>query len=92
MRALTRAPDWGTVGHMKLSSYMTLKGLRDGDLAAALGECSIGAIRKWRSGERIPRPEMMARIRRATDGQVTPDDFIFGDEAEPQPAEAEAGE
>lgn len=54
---------------------MTLnKWLRDNNisiftLAKHLG-CSIYAIRKWLRKERIPRPEMQARIKKLTAGAV----------------------
>ena len=46
-------------------------------MAALIGEVSEGAVKKWRYGERTPRPHQMARITAATDGQVTANDFML---------------
>ena len=61
---------------MKLSEY-----LRDhGTSAAAFGrEAGLGSrqlIHKYLSGERFPTPENLRRIREATGGAVTADDFV----------------
>lgn len=59
---------------MKLSDYMRTAGITEREMAARLG-CSIGGIRKWKSGERIPRPEVISRIAEVTHGAVVPSDF-----------------
>jgi len=38
-------------------------------------DVSLGAVRKWRTGERIPRPHIVSRIARATRGSVSPKDW-----------------
>lgn len=38
--------------------------------------CSLGAVRKWRSGERMPRAKQMRRIAEVTNGEVTANDFV----------------
>jgi transcriptional regulator with XRE-family HTH domain len=44
------------------------------DFAASIGT-GIATVRRYALGIRIPRPEIMERIRAATGGQVTPNDF-----------------
>jgi DNA-binding transcriptional regulator YdaS (Cro superfamily) len=62
---------------MKLSSYMELRSLNDRAMADLIGDCQETAVRKWRLGERIPRPRAMRRILEVTEGGVTPADFIL---------------
>ena len=61
---------------MNLSSYMKMHNLDDDALAARIGDCSASAVRKWKYGHRVPRPDQMARIIAATAGEVTPNDFF----------------
>jgi transcriptional regulator with XRE-family HTH domain len=60
---------------MQLASFMSERSLSDEELARMLG-CSAHAVNKWRRGKRFPRQRQMARIREATGGLVTPDDFM----------------
>lgn len=60
---------------MTLSGYMKLRKLTDIAMAEIL-RCSVSATQKYRYGVRIPRPEMMRRIQKVTDGAVTPNDFL----------------
>jgi|APSaa5957512493_1039668.scaffolds.fasta_scaffold506152_1 hypothetical protein len=39
-------------------------------------DASEGAVLKWASGERFPRPESLARIQMATGGKVMANDFM----------------
>ena len=39
-------------------------------------DSSEGAVLKWLSGKRFPRPESLKRIQLATGGKVTANDFI----------------
>lgn len=64
----------------KLDTYLRTAGLDD-DAFASMVQSSIGAVRKWRYGERTPRPQQMIRIKQATGGAVTADDFIPTPEA-----------
>jgi len=48
------------------------------------------AVAHWSRGNRIPRRAMMARIKAATDGQVTPADFYAAHDPAPQPEQAAA--
>ncbi len=60
---------------MKLAEWKQGQGHTDEALAALIGDCSVSALRKWLSGERIPREEQMLRIFDVTKGDVTPNDF-----------------
>jgi len=37
---------------------------------------SIFAVRKWRAGERCPRPRAIVKIAKVTNGQVSSNDWI----------------
>ncbi len=71
---------------MTLDQYMRTNSVHEAELAEKLA-CSVGAVRKWLSGERLPRPEQMQKIVNITDGQVTANDFYgiapSSDEAAP---------
>jgi DNA-binding transcriptional regulator YdaS (Cro superfamily) len=68
---------------MKLLAYLQSNRIADADFAAHIG-VSEGAVRKWKYGERIPRAEAMVQVLRATNGAVTPNDFLIdGPAAEP---------
>ncbi len=67
---------------MRLESWMEAAGHDDRSLAAEIvkhlpsGEgCSASGVRKWRFGERVPRPSRMKILNRITGGKVTPNDF-----------------
>lgn len=60
---------------MTLHDYLLATKTTDDSFARLVG-VSVGAVRKWRYGERTPRPAQMACIREATKGRVTPNDFI----------------
>lgn len=61
---------------MKLADFMKDRGLDDAAMAVLIGEASEGAVKKWRYGERTPRPNQMTRITAATAGAVTANDFM----------------
>lgn len=62
---------------MKLSTYLDIKKLSAADFAALLtGDASEASVRKWASGERIPRADMIREIATVTDGMVLPNDFF----------------
>lgn len=61
---------------MKLSEFMTEHNLSDAEMATRIG-CSEGAVRKWLSGERLPRQDQLVRINEITAGAVTPNDFFL---------------
>lgn len=65
---------------MDLRAYLQAAGLtpeqfRD-KLAADGLAVSAGGLRKWVSGQRIPRPAAMIAIERATGGTVKPADWM----------------
>src|ERR1700730_6844335 len=61
--------------HMKLSDYLSSSDLSERDFAARLG-VTAKAVSHWVGGFRTPRPEQMQKIRDATGGVVTPNDFL----------------
>jgi DNA-binding transcriptional regulator YdaS (Cro superfamily) len=73
---------------MTLDQYMKANSLNEDAMVALIGGVSASGVLKWRRGERIPRPEEMAKIVKATDGLVLPNDF-YGI-ATPAPSEPEA--
>lgn len=72
---------------MKLVDFKREQKLSDDALTALIGDCSVSALRKWFSGERIPRKDQMERIAEVTGGKVLPNDFY--DIAQP-PIDSEA--
>ena len=70
---------------MTLAEYIKTRPITDAQLAQML-DCSTGALRKWKYGERTPRPDQMRKIAEVTDGLVTPNDFLILD----GPSEGEA--
>ena len=60
---------------MTLTEYMDRLNLTDTEMARRLG-VSISGLGKWKNGRRHPSPRHMIRIRNATSGVVTPDDFL----------------
>ena len=45
------------------------------DAFASMGGFSRGAVLKWVSGDRFPRPLTLKKIKAITQGAVTPNDF-----------------
>jgi len=60
---------------MKLAAYLELRNMRDAEFAALIG-VSVSAVQFWRTGGRMPRKAQMQSIFEATDGAVTPNDFL----------------
>lgn len=65
----------GGDGARKLAAYLARTFTSDAAFAAQIG-ASMGAVRKWKRGERMPRPVHLTRIREVTGGAVTADDFV----------------
>lgn len=65
---------------MKLTDYLASQSISDADFANVIG-VSRQAVHRYKTGERAPEWPVLAKIRDATDGAVTPDDFL------PQPAQ-----
>jgi len=59
---------------MKLKDYLKSKSIKPEVFADQIGY-SRGALLKWVSGERFPRPDAIMRIHEATKGKVTANDF-----------------
>jgi transcriptional regulator with XRE-family HTH domain len=55
---------------------------------AALIEVEAASVTRYANGDRIPRPAIMRRITKVTDGQVTANDFIAVQEPIPNVNEA----
>jgi transcriptional regulator with XRE-family HTH domain len=64
---------------MTLKEYMKANNLKLHDLAEKLG-CSISLVSRLRSGSRRPGWAMSAKIKLATGGAVTRDDFYEEEE------------
>ena len=59
---------------MQLRDYLREHKIHSADFAERLG-VSHGGVQKWISGERFPRPSVIAKIYSETDGEVTANDF-----------------
>lgn len=66
---------------------MKERGLDDEAMAVLITQVPDGstvspsAVKKWRYGERVPRPAQMIRIQRATTELVTANDFVQAEAA-----------
>lgn len=60
---------------MTLSEYLTTFKISAEDFALRLSDASESGVRKWATGERIPRVDQMREIYRITEGAVAPNDF-----------------
>lgn len=60
---------------MTLSDYIDASGLTDAAFGAEIG-LSQGQVSKLRRGKHWPSRETISRIRAATNGAVTADDFL----------------
>jgi transcriptional regulator with XRE-family HTH domain len=70
---------------MKLSAWLSDKGVSDADFGAMIGR-SRSAVSRLRREETQPDWETAAKIREATNGAVTPNDFL------PEPSADASGE
>jgi transcriptional regulator with XRE-family HTH domain len=64
---------------MKLATYRAIHGLTYDEMASLAGLVTRNrarAVRRWESGERVPRSAQMAKIVTATGGAVGPADFF----------------
>ena len=59
---------------MGLSEWMDKVGMTDGEMARRVG-CSRSAISRYRSGERMPRPDTLMKLVDVTNNDVSPMDF-----------------
>lgn len=60
---------------MTLADYISDLKISPEKFAETCEGFSASAVRKWTSGERIPRKDQMEKIFEITDGKVTPNDF-----------------
>jgi transcriptional regulator with XRE-family HTH domain len=60
---------------MKLSDYMSLRGLTDEALAKSVG-VDRSAVTKWRRETMRPDWPSLAKLAEVTKGAVTPNDFL----------------
>lgn len=63
------------LGAMKLSDFLTRNGISPAAFAARIGVCEAKSVYRYLRGERIPAPEIMARIWTESGGAVGPADF-----------------
>jgi transcriptional regulator with XRE-family HTH domain len=60
---------------MKLSDYLSENGLTQAQFAQLVG-ASQQAVAMWVIGDRTPRAAQMRKVKDATGGTVTPNDFL----------------
>lgn len=60
---------------MRLDDYLSKLSLTNDEFAKLVG-VSTTAVQYWRHGQRIPRSSQMKAIIGATNGAVTPNDFL----------------
>lgn len=60
---------------MKLSDYLTEHDLTYREFAARCGR-SVFQVHRWATGRRVPDVASAVAIERATEGRVTPADFV----------------
>jgi len=60
---------------MKLKIWLETKGIRPATFAKQLG-CSHTTIGRYLNGERLPRRNILMKIDKVTEGEVTANDFI----------------
>lgn len=72
---------------MKLSAWLTESGTSDTDFARRIG-VSRQTVWRYTDDGRVPKRSVMERIRTATNGAVTADDFFAGP---PQSTKASSG-
>jgi len=59
---------------MRLKKWMTQKSINDEQLSQMLG-ISRPAVTMYRNDQRIPKKEIMIKLRQITKGEVSPNDF-----------------
>lgn len=66
---------------MKLHDYLNRPDTQDEETFARECAVSVSCVRKWRYGDRFPRAHQFEKIRAATRGRVTANDFAVAAEA-----------
>jgi len=60
---------------MQLAQYLEQRGISVAAFADRLG-VDVSTVYRWCSGDRVPSVDAFRRIKSATGGAVTPNDFI----------------
>lgn len=60
---------------MKLITYLKNNGITHENFAKLIPVATARTVQRYATGERMPRPETIARISELTNGQVTAADF-----------------
>ncbi|MFG1376130.1 helix-turn-helix domain-containing protein [Xanthobacter autotrophicus] len=73
---------------MDIATWLSQNDVSEAEFAVRIG-VTRQSIWRYRSGERVPRPGVIARIREATGGQVTANDFFpqLTNDTTPTPSE-----
>jgi len=66
---------------MQLREYLSAEKVSIPDFARAI-EVSVQTVHRYLSGQRMPRPEIMQKIKEETGGAVQPNDFFADAKAE----------
>ncbi len=74
---------------MRLDDWISRKGMTR-EAFAALIDVEPASVTRYANGDRVPRPTIMRRIVTATNGDVTPNDFLTGEEPIPNPNDDDA--
>jgi transcriptional regulator with XRE-family HTH domain len=61
---------------MKFKDWLALECMSDAEFARKSGIRQRALVHKYRHGRQFPSPANLRRIREATNGQVTADDFV----------------
>lgn len=61
---------------MKLNAWLKDPDNLDEDAFAAACGVSVSCVRKWRYGDRFPRPRQLKKIEAVSRGQITANDFV----------------
>lgn len=59
---------------MNLKDWLRARNVKPMEFARRIGH-SAAAVSRWCDGLRVPEPPIAKKIREATGGEVTPDDF-----------------
>ncbi|KQS82161.1 XRE family transcriptional regulator [Methylobacterium sp. Leaf361] len=70
---------------MRLADFLADRGIKDSDFAETIGVSRM-TLWRYKSGDRRPEWDVLKRIVQATEGHVTPNDFLDAQ------AEAEAAQ
>ena len=68
---------------MRLADYLADQNIPDAKFAALIG-VTRQAVGRYKFGERKPEWRVLQRIAKATDGNVTPNDFLDAPEDSPE--------